>query len=423
MVVSLYLLFEILSILFCIHFLYDEKFVLDKITILFLVVELTWMHIIYYSPIDNKFAMFIYPIIAIYCGIRFEPKIKTILINNVLYMVILSFIQASVMQVFLVALKLNEIGEKESLLINILVFFIVISILYRCKLFKLSMILQSNDKIAMLSLGVLMIGVAFLFVDYRKDKGLDVIGYAILIISTLLIVVSAIDIGKHKIKAKEMEAELRLHRLYEDSFRGLIDDIRAKQHEFDNHINTIYSQHYLYSTYEELVEVQKKYCNSIVQANKYNKLLSKGNSIILGFLYSKFSEAEKLGIDVEYKIKIGEMKSNVPIHKVIELLGNLITNAIESLSAQEDMNKLRVIMIEQPYEIAIDISNECKNINQESIQNFFKKGYSEKGKKRGYGLYNVSKICEEYDIVLEPTVKREELVDRLHFTLIINKPL
>ena len=52
-----------------------------------------------------------------------------------------------------------------------------------------------------------------------------------------------------------------------------------------------------------------------------------------------------------------------------------------------------------------------------------KKGYSEKGENRGYGLYNVRKICEEYDVVLETAVKMEEASERLHFTLIINKSL
>lgn len=224
-------------------------------------------------------------------------------------------------------------------------------------------------------------------------------------------------------KTKEMEAELRLHKLYEESFLGLINDICAKQHEFDNHINMINNQHHVYHTYEELVEAQKKYCKAIEDDNSFNRLLSKGNSTVLGFLYSKFTEAKKRGIEVEYKIRIGDMESNVPIHKVIELLGDLLNNAIEALETWDDTNKLKVLMIEQPFEIAIDISNECKDINQEKIQEFFRKGYSEKGKGRGYGLYNVKKICEEYDIVLEPIMKREELVDRLHFVLIMNKPI
>ena len=143
----------------------------------------------------------------------------------------------------------------------------------------------------------------------------------------------------------------------------------------------------------------------------------------MGFLYGKFLEADKQGIDVEYTVKIDSLECNVPIYKLIEILGNLINNAIEALCKEEGLNKLKVVMLENPYEIAINISNECKNINYNQVSNFFKKGYSEKGERRGYGLYNVKKICEEYDIVLETSIKEEEKTDRLHFMLIINKPL
>mgnify|MGYP003461971057 CR=1 FL=1 len=283
--------------------------------------------------------------------------------------------------------------------------------------------MQTNEKIIIGVLFAIITSLLFFIFTYRYDKGINVAYYTILVVSVILILAIVIDIGKQKMKTKEVEAELRLHKLYEKSFQGLIDDIRARQHEFDNHINTIYSQHYLHNTYDELVAVQKKYCQDIVRDNNYNKLLSKGNSIVLGFLYSKFIEAEELDIDVEYKVNIGELRCNVPIYKIVEIIGNLITNAMEALVCYEDLNKLKVVMIERQYEIAIDISNECRNIDHQNIQSFFTKGYSEKGEGRGYGLYNVKKICNDYDIVIETVVKEENGSEWLHFMLIINKPL
>ena len=82
---------------------------------------------------------------------------------------------------------------------------------------------------------------------------------------------------------------------------------------------------------------------------------------------------------------------------------------------------MKVLIIENSNEIAIDIGNECRNINYEHIHNFFKKKYSEKGENRGYGLYNVKRICDEYDIVLETMLKKVEEQEWLHFALIINK--
>lgn len=423
MVVSLYILLEMLAIIFCLHFLYGERVKGDIITISFVVLEHIWMKIIYLFEWGNNPSLVLFPIMLLYCTVRFGAKIRKVLVNSTLCVLIISALQASIMLTLYFGLKVRTMNERELLIINLCVFLVVAVILKRFKLEKISKVLQNNDLIIVLSISVIIIGLSFFIINYKYDNGMNVTYYIVLVVSIALMTVAVIDIGKHKMKAKEMEAELRLHKLYEQSFRSLIDDIRARQHEFDNHINTIYSQHYLYHTYKELVEVQNKYCKNVVKINKYNKLLTHGNPIVLGFLYSKFSEAEKVGIDVEYKVKIGELKSNVPIHKVIEVLGNLIDNAIEALQVEAELNKMKVVMIEQEYEIAIDVSNECRDINYEKIQKFFKKGYSNKGANRGYGLYNVKKICDEYDVMLESAVKDVEYGDELHFMLIINKPL
>lgn len=334
---------------------------------------------------------------------------------------IVSILQVTMILLMRLFLKISHIGNRETLIVNIFVFLFVLLVVRKWKLEKISAVLQTNGKLVIVSLLVIMSGIILYLTNYRNKGGFNIAYCMVIFIGLLMFFATTIDIAKNKIKAKEIEKELQLHKLYEESFRNLIDDIRAKQHEFDNHINVIYSQHYLYRTYEELVEVQKGYCKNIVAENSYNKLLSKGNSIVIGFLYSKFSEAEKLGIHIDYKVQIGDMKSSVPTHKIIELLGNLINNAIESLAEQEELSRMRVIILEQEHEIAVNISNECKNIDYEKLQKFFKKGYSEKGEKRGYGLYNVKKICEEYNIVMESAINQNEGIDWLNYMLIINK--
>lgn len=423
MVVSFYILFEMMAIVFCLHFLYGERIRGDIVTISFILAEYIWMKLIYFYDLGNNPSLLLFPVMLLYCMMRFGKRIRMAFINSTLCVLIVGSLQASIMLILFLLLKIQVMNEQELLIINILVFLIVAFLLKECKLEKISKVLQNNDKIIIVSIAVVIIGVVFFVINYKFDNGMNIIYYAVLLVGIILVIVAIIDIGKHKMKTKEMEAELRLHKLYEESFQNLIDDIRARQHEFDNHINTIYSQHYLYHTYEDLVEAQNKYCKGIEKCNNYNKLLSHGNPIVLGFLYSKFSEAEKNGINLEYKIKIGELKCNVPIYKIIELLGNLLNNAMEALQKEPDLNHMKVVMIEQEYEIAIDICNECKNISYEKIQNFFKKGYSDKGINRGYGLYNVKKICDEYDIMLESTLKELEVNDELHFMLIINKPL
>ncbi|MBQ2936620.1 MAG: GHKL domain-containing protein [Lachnospiraceae bacterium] len=423
MVVSLGNLLEIWAFISCLHYLYRRNIKYDVITCGIMFVEVILMQAIYFFQIDRQWTWLIYVAIIIYCLYKFEMSLRVAVINCVICIMITGIIQTTLMLCFYSLNFFNRVAAIDSLIINAMLLIIIKIFVSRIKIYKISLALQSNEKIIVLSLLVIIVSVIFCLLNYKKDEGLDVAYYAILIVGVILILVTGVDIGKHKLRARQAERELRVYKLYEKSFQSLIEDICMRQHEFDNHINTIYSQHYLHHTYDALVEAQKKYCKDIVQANSFNKLLSKGNPIVLGFLYGKFSEAEKLGIDVEYKVKIGNVESNVPIYKVIEILGNLLNNAIEALERTPDFNKLKVIMMENQYEITIDVSNECKGITYEQVQNFFKKGYSKKNGNHGYGLYNVNRICEEYKLVLETSIKKTETADRLHFTIIINKPL
>lgn len=421
MVVSLYMLLEVLAVLICLHYLYGEKFRLDVVTIGFILVDLICMNSILRLDLNQNWSLVIYPIIMLYCGLKFGFNFKEIFINNVLYIIIIGVLQSTLMLIF--NAFLGPLVVKGQIIINFFVFLIVVVGLRKCKLKKLSEILQSRDKLMLVALVVTIISLLLFLLNYKNAIGFDIIYYIVFLVSIFLICLAAIDIGKHKMKACEAEAELRLHKLYETSFRNLIDDISARQHEFDNHINAIFSQHFLYETYDELVEAQKEYCKDIINENHYNKLLSKGNPIILGFLYGKFSEAEKRGIDISYKINIDDLECSVPIYKIVELLGNLIKNAVEALESEPDTNKIQVVMREENSVILIKVANESKTVNYGEIQQFFKKGYSKKGKGRGYGLYNVKRICDEYRAQIQCDIKSDEVSNWLMFTVIIYKSL
>ena len=421
-VVSLGFLFEILSIVFCLHYLYGEKAGFDIWTISFVLFDVVWLSIVEFFSLGQSWSLLMYPIAILYSGIKFGYNPKAIIINNILYMAILSGIQTTIMVLFYVCLDIERSKGINTLMINVILFGAVIFGLRKIELKKLSDVLQSNEKIVMLSLIVVVISTGLFLATYKQNRGFEELYYVVLSVSIILIAIAAVDIGKHKIKAKEAEAELRLHKLYEEPFRNLIDEICARQHEFDNHINTIYSQHFLYKTYEELVEAQKKYCSEVTKENRFNKLLTKGNPVILCFLYSRFTEAEKEGVTVSYRINIGNMECSVPTYKIVELLGNLIKNAVEAVKERED-GSIHVMMLEEKDRIRIEVSNESEVVDYQRIQEFFRKGYSEKGKNRGYGLYNVKKICGDYGIGITCENREENGRNRLVFGLTINKPL
>lgn len=418
--VGMYAFFEALSIILCLHFLYGEKFRFDTISICYLLIDVTIMEISYLLQLKSIWTLIIFPIIFLYCGFRFRFTWKPLIINNLLQTILLTALQATIMIIYSTISNKNKLNETDAVIVTGIMFLVVFYGFKRCKLKKISDALQSDEGIVMASLTIIIVAIILFLLNYKQNRQVELLYYAVLGISIVMIVVTVIDIGRNKIRVKEAEAELRLHKLYETSFRELIDEICARQHEFDNHINTIYSQHRLYKNYEELVEAQRKYCGEIVEENHYNKILSKGNPVIICFLYSQLSEMDKKGIAVTYKISIDDLECKMPVYKMVELLGNLIKNAMEAVQSKDE-GKIHVTMIEKNDMIQIEVLNVNRVVEEKEIRDFFKKGYSEKGKRRGYGLYNVKRICEEYGAAIMCKNIEKEGKNWIMFSVIICK--
>lgn len=131
---------------------------------------------------------------------------------------------------------------------------------------------------------------------------------------------------KNRTKVREKEKELHAYEIYTETYRELLDMIRMRQHEFDNHLQTIISLQYSYLQYNDLVEAQQKYIGDIKKSNKYNKLCRKGNPIFIGFLYGKLSVLEQKNIFVKCRIDINNLDTDMPVYRFIEIVSNLLNS-------------------------------------------------------------------------------------------------
>lgn len=387
------LVLEALSIVVCLHRLYGQRFKFDIVTLCFLTLDMVMMQAIDYYKLPSILSMFIYPVIALYCGIEFGFKLREIIINNILYLVIVGGIQLLVAMCYGKIFNILFFSNMDLLIVNGAVFLIILIILPQFKINKLSVYLQDKERILIISLVFCVFLATSSVVSYKIFKEAELYQYMPLFVCISFIFVLAGQLNKFKIISKMTETELKTHQMYADSFRNLIEDIRLRQHEFDNQISTIYSQHFVHHTYEDLVNAQKEHCEIVMKENRYNKLLSVGNHVIIGFLYGKFIELDKLGIEVQYKIDIESFDVKVPVYKLVEILGNLIKNAAEEVLLDKI---LFVSVIEEEGLFEIEVRNKSKFIEYDEIDLFFKKGFSKKGSGRGLGLYNVKNICSEY---------------------------
>ena len=417
MVVRVCLLLEALSVVICLHHLYGEKFRLDIKTVGFLGIDMIIMTAINEFGWPRMSTMIIYPIIFVYCGLKFGLEVKKLIVNNILCIIIVGLIQIVTSLICHYIFGVNLINEMNFLIVNCMALGQIILIYLVGSHKNVVSYMQYRGKIITVALLIIVLMVLFGLVNFKGTYKLGAYQYIILFMLLGFICVLATQIGKYKIRAKEIETELRMHKLYADSFKTLIEEVRIRQHEFDNHISTIYSQHLLCDTYEGLVEMQKDYCQALEKDNRYNKLLKSDNHVIRGFLYVKFLEIEKLGIEVTYEIVVDKLDIKMPIYKIVEVLGDLINNAVEAMMEREDEKRLHISIIEIEKQIEIEVRNTSQFIPRRDISKFFDKGYSKKGDNRGLGLYNVKKICNEYEFEVSCDNKVIEDKNWLGFTI------
>ena len=144
-----------------------------------------------------------------------------------------------------------------------------------------------------------------------------------------------------------------------------------------------------------MVYEQKQFIFAINRDNHFNKLLAGGRSLVVGFLYSKFVNAENKGCQINYIVQTKELVCNVPLYNLVEVIGILFDNAVEAVIRGND-RRLYVRIVETEHAVEILISNPSLYVTQEEIQRWLQPGTSSKGEKRGLGLANIVDIVERY---------------------------
>ena len=232
------------------------------------------------------------------------------------------------------------------------------------------------------------------FSEYKLINAyfMDPLATCFLIMALMVIIgVSAENEKKHKAE------ELRIYKLYTKTFEDAVMTIRMKQHEFDNHINAIKCMRYTIHDMGELIDEQDKYCNKILQDNKYNKLLKlKMSPILIGYLYSKFTAASAQGMNIDYEVQDVNIECvNILINDLIEIIGILFDNAVDALRNQID-REIQVRILFEDDKFIISIANISSWKTNSEIEKFFEYGYSTKGKEHGIGLCRANTILKQY---------------------------
>lgn len=407
MIISLlYVVFEAIAVLLLLHTLYGKKICWNIYSIAFVVIDYILMLATKLFGVNQNLSVMIYPLLAIYCFVQFKSKIQEIIVNIVLAVIMLLGIQLIPLLVFGILGELLIGYENVAIVISNLIILIIAIVLYKkVDLHTISLTFQRNSKLIGLILLLESTLVFLLIFQYKNAYGKVPIKYTVISGIMVLIMILCIHGLLYRIKYQEKQAELEAYKTYSAAFSDLITQIRARQHEFDNHISALCNLHYICKDYDELVQEQSKYAKDVISNNRFHKLLVSGNPVIAGFLYGKLSSIQEQGIEVTYTFHISEFTSKIPVYLVVELVGNLLKNAVEAVKTQQVEKQIHLSCTENENEFCLGVRNRSEKIPLDEIGRFFEKGYSSKGSGRGLGLYNVKEICEKYgvDIVCDNT--------------------
>ncbi|MCI6692067.1 MAG: GHKL domain-containing protein [Clostridium sp.] len=389
---------------------------MDKLLVYSLIVLVCSIVYVSYSTEDRIFAYLLLLIPEIIAIAYIDKKN----INLVLMEMLISIIFGFIIQCSIIAIIFFITGKtKEYLYIHLLIYAIIIFlIIILMKHFKkvkdidLESYIENN---LLMSNVILNIFTFFMILKliYHSEiiSNMVVIEIIVLIFVNILFNISFYkNMHKKIIRNKNMEVKNAYNPLLDE----IIQNIKANEHEYKNHIGMLFSMIQVSNSIPELKERAGKYIGNIQNTNILSKVLDVESTIIKSVLYSKLVECDQLGISISYEIKTNLEDSLLDDTEITIILSNLLNNAIEA--SKNTINKDIKVDIRKFERYKIEVKNNITglNINPNEIEEFFKKGFSSKGNGRGYGLYNVKKIVKKHKGAIYARMVEDYLVIEIY---------
>lgn len=228
------------------------------------------------------------------------------------------------------------------------------------------------------------------------------------LVITLLTLLAAINIWilyydqRTRLQQQEIDSYQKNMPIYD----SLIHEIRANQHEYANHLQSLANLSVMYKDYDSLSRALQSYSLEFSNPMANYPLLQINMPLLAASLYSMASHAQEKGITLQFDIVNAVLESHAPEHELTDYITILTQNAIEACKAGDTVYAL---LDSKDGAVRYEIRNPVPAmISPEEIGNFFKRGYSTKqtqsgsdaaseradsaaskqaGDKRGLGLY------------------------------------
>lgn len=218
---------------------------------------------------------------------------------------------------------------------------------------------------------------------------------------------AVIFVEQHRIQSQR---RTKLLEQYLPLVEELIEQVRARQHEFNNKMMAVSAA---MSTAHDLEEA-KKNVSSLLQNAKLDsidrELLKCDSKVICGMLFGKAKQAELNHIRLDVSIAGAFLHRALPEADWVEVIGVLMDNAIEASSPGD---VLYAKAIEEDGGLIFTVSNPHRALSNVEFVQMFRRGWSTKtAGGHGYGLFNVRSAVERYGGKI---IARNEAIEGIHY--------
>lgn len=352
-----------------------------------------------------------YCLIILFVSLIFKKKLKTTLLEFVIVIIITMVVQFIIFGFFTFASKFSDstliINEESKGLIINSIMLILIGIIRRFIPYNKIFISNISTQIIFFYLINAFIYIFIIKSVWESDHTIIEKNVAKFVVILLIYIVVNVGFLRELVFLIEEKKNLEAYNRYSKLTIDLVRDVKSKQHDFKNHLSTIYGIVQV-SNEEDSRSKIKDYIEGLNESlSKEQNLISLDNNVLAGIIYSKLQKAEELEINFKYSINSDTNLIPVKNYELAEILFNLLDNAFEAVAKQDRNRWVELDINKEKENSIIHVKNSGATLKNTNINEIFKKGFSTKGSQRGFGLYNIKTIVEKYNGSIEITTQND----------------